>query len=229
MAKFNSEQQRKSEILGHRDLAMQQIIDITIPLDANTKLYPGDEPVKLSRVSDIGNGDLVTTSQLSITCHIGTHVDLPGHFIKEGALLNNFDVARFVGPAIVLDLCGLEVITDAEIRKHFIPHNHHVLLKTDNSSHIKSPEFREDYVCIEPEAASYLVAHHPLSVGIDYYSLDSVTDSDFSSHRIMAKAGLPVFVCLDLEGVNAGFYTFAGLPIHLSDVEGAPVRAILWK
>ena len=58
---------------------MQQLIDLTVPLGPDTPLYPGDPPPEATLLSDIGSGDPVTASKLSLGAHIGTHVDLPAH------------------------------------------------------------------------------------------------------------------------------------------------------
>ena len=209
---------------------MQQLIDLTVPLGPDTPLYPGDPPPEATLLSDIGSGDPVTASKLSLGAHIGTHVDLPAHFIEGGARLGDYAVEAFVGPAEVLDLSDVSASIGCDrLAAERTPPNRHLLLKTRNSALLRQPAFRNDYVFLEPEAAAYLLAAKPRSIGLDYYSLDPVDTESFPAHRACAELGLPVFVCLDLSQLAAGSYGFAGLPLNFPALEGVPVRAIAWR
>lgn len=124
---------------------------------------------------------------------------------------------------------GKRCIRESDVRDCFIPKNHHVLLKTDNSALLASPQFAPSYTYVEPAAAAYLCELSPCSVGIDYYSFDPHGSEEFPSHKLLAKHNLPAFVCLNLRVVPAGTYAFAGLPLLLERTEASPVRAIVWR
>lgn len=205
------------------------IYDLTLPLGTKTVLYPGDSPPVIEQVSSFACGDRLTSSHLSVGCHVGTHVDAPAHFLSEGSTIDKLPLQRFCGPAIVIDLRGKRLIREHDLRDRCIPGNHHVLLKTDNAALLASPEYVTSYTCLEPAAASYLCGLNPCSVGIDYYSVDPYESEGFPSHTILAEHNVPAFVCLNLGPVPAGTYSFAGLPLLLEHTEASPVRAIVWK
>jgi kynurenine formamidase len=123
----------------------------------------------------------------------------------------------------------LSVITRERLQTEEIPSDRHVLIKTRNSTLLRKPDFHHDYVYLDPPAVEYLLRRNPRSIGFDYYSLDPSSSETFPAHRLCAEAGLPVFVCLDLTRVEAGPWWFCGLPPAIPDVEGAPVRAIVWR
>lgn len=209
---------------------MKNIIDITVPLGPDTPIYPGDPLPELKLLSSISQGDALTASKLDVGAHIGTHVDLPAHFLKGGKVLGDYSIDAFVGPAIVLDLTDVErVLEPNRLAQEDIPDRRHILLKTRNSAHLSRAEFFNDYVHLSEAATKLLLQRQPLSLGIDYYSLDSVDSTTFPAHRRCAEHGIPVFVCLNLERVVPGRYSFAGLPVAFPALEGAPVRAILWE
>lgn len=209
---------------------MSQILDITLRLGPETPLYPGDPAPEIDLLSDIANGDALTASLLHLPVHAGTHVDFPGHFIKGGRLLGDYSINQFIGPAWVADLTDVEGAIAAErLASEHIPVGKHILLKTRNSLLLKDPRFHEDYVYLEPSGVEHLLAMNPPSLGFDYYSLDPSNSRDFPAHRRCAEAGIPVFVCLDLSMADAGAYQFCGLPPSIPSLEGAPVRAILWR
>ena len=207
---------------------MNKLIDLTLPLGPEVPVYPGDPVPEVSVLSAISRGDSVTTSALEMDVHTGTHVDLPAHFINGGKTLGDYAVESFVGRACVLDLSDVRrSIDDKRLAREAIPEDRHLLLKTRNSAFVREPQFCRDYVFVESEAAAYLLERKPLSIGFDYYSLDPVGSSTFPAHRLCAEHDLPVFVCLDLAAAAPGSYHFAGLPLNVPSLEGAPVRAVL--
>jgi arylformamidase len=203
------------------------VIDISLPIKPDMLLYPGDHPPQLRRLLSLELGDLLTASELLIGCHVGTHVDAPAHFCRGAVTVDQLNIRHFVGPAIVVEVPGTNRIGAADLVKSAIPSNHHVLIKTDNSMHLHTSEFRPQHCYLAPEAVHYVLSFDPLSIGFDYYSLDPPSESAFPAHTLVANRGLPVFVCLDLSTVCAGRYEFIATPIPLKGAEGMPVRALL--
>lgn len=209
---------------------MGDIIDLTVPIGPDMAVYPGDPRPERRLVSDLAKGDPVTASVITLGAHIGTHVDLPAHFIRGGRTLGDYPIDAFIGPAHVLDLTDVACAVDEDrIAREAIPEDRHLLLKTRNSSFVRDAAFREDYVFLDPAATVHLLATRPRSIGIDYYSLDPTGSETLPSHRLCAEQGVPVFVCLDLRLAAPGAYWFAGSPLNHPELEGAPVRAWLWR
>lgn len=209
---------------------MRDIIDLTVPIGPDMAVYPGDPRPERRLVSDLAKGDPVTASVITLGAHIGTHVDLPAHFIRGGKTQGDYPIDAFIGPAHVLDLTDVaRAIGEERIAREAIPKDRHLLLKTRNSSFVRDSAFREDYVFLDPAATARLLATHPRSIGIDYYSLDPAGAETFPSHKLCAERGLPVFVCLDLGLAAPGAGWFAGSPLSHPELEGAPVRAWLWR
>lgn len=207
-----------------------QLYDITIPLSSGTLCFPGDQPPCITRHTDVMCGDPLTMSHLSMGCHVGTHIDAPRHFLAGGLMVDELSLDTFYGPAEVVDCRTQPIITARYLQSLSIPKGCHILLQTNNSQLLHHPSFHEQYTVLSPEGASYLVSLRPLSIGFDYYSLDPlVADKGYPAHMVLATAGLSVFVCLNLLNVPNGDYIFSGFPLPLQGVEGAPVRAMLWK
>ena len=163
-------------------------------------------------------------------CHVGTHVDAPGHFLPQGMMVEELPLSCFYGPALVIEQEGKRIVDKADVKKKAIPPQHHIFFKTDNGTLLKGKVFSKERCTLSSQAAQYLTTFKPLSIGWDYYSLDPSGNSDgFPAHLIFAKANIPVYVCLHLRAIPEGLYEFSGFPMPLENVEGAPVRAILFR
>lgn len=204
--------------------------DISLPISSKTIVYPGDSSPHLTNISDIENGDALTASHLSMNCHVGTHVDAPAHFLGDGETLDELRLGRFQGPAVVYEYLNCDVIGPQNFQLIDIPERHHIFLKTRNSELLQRDTFSSTYCTVSPVVAEMLCALQPLSVGFDYYSLDPYQgEGGFPAHTVFARAGIPVYVCLNLKDVPAGEYLFSGFPLRLPGAEASPVRAVLMR
>jgi len=210
---------------------IQKLYDLTLPLTADVPLYPGDSAPQRRRTTSIAEGAALNSSQLEIGCHVGTHLDVPLHFVDGGADVEAYRPDQLMGPAQVVDFAAAPQISAESLRQVTLEESRHLLLKTRNSRLLGESAFRDDYVSLTPDAAEVLLAARPRSIGFDYYSLDPLDASGYPVHRRLAREGVPVCVCLDLRGVPAGQYFYVCLPLRLPGADGSPVRAVLfnWK
>ncbi|GJL52319.1 MAG: polyketide cyclase [Nitrospirales bacterium] len=209
---------------------MSDMLDLTLPLTEKILRYPGDSLPIFKKETDIERGDVLTVSHLSMNCHAGTHVDAPAHFLGDGETLDELRLGRFHGPAVVYEYLDCDVIASQDLRAAQIPERHHMFLKTRNSELLQRDTFSSTYCTVSPDAAELLCALQPLSVGFDYYSLDPYEEeTGFPAHTVFARAGIPVYVCLNLKDVPVGEYLFSGFPLRLAGAEASPVRAVLMQ
>lgn len=194
-------------------------------------VWPGDPGVEIDLVSRIEEGANANVSHLSLGVHTGTHVDAPFHFIPAGDSLDKVPLDHFIGEAEVIELPGIELITQSDLEKiDSLGHINRVLFKTRNSKIWESggDQFREDFVALSPGAASYLVDLGIKLVGIDYLSIAPYKESR-PTHGVLLGAGVSVLEGLDLSKVSPGRYTLFCLPLKIQGIDGAPARAILVK
>jgi arylformamidase len=202
-------------------------IDLTLKLRRQMPRYPGDHAPRLRQLQSLERGDALTISELTANCHVGTHADAPAHFLPHGATIDRLARKHFFGEACVVDLTRVEQITEVDLRSVDIPSNCHIILKTRNTGLLKRRSFTSGYCHLSVDAAARLLERAPLSIGIDYYSLDPVSETEFPAHRLVAEAGLPVFVCFDLRKVSAGSYKLAAFGVPFEGAEAMQVRAFL--
>ncbi|MBN1668150.1 MAG: cyclase family protein [Anaerolineales bacterium] len=205
------------------------IYDISVPISPTMPVWPGDPAVVIERVSQIEAGDNANVSRLALSAHTGTHVDAPYHFLAKGVTLEQIPLDLFVGPADVIELPAVEMITAAELAQAIIPAgSQRVLFKTRNSAIWARgvQEFQTDFVALEQDAAQYLVDRGVKLVGIDYLSVAPFKNSR-PTHEVLLQAGVVILEGVNLSEVLPGRYQLYCLPLKLQAVDGAPARAIL--
>nr|WP_321352002.1 cyclase family protein [uncultured Methanoregula sp.] len=57
---------------------------LSYPLTTKSPLYPSTSPVTIRPVRSLQNGDSANTSEISLSSHSGTHIDVPLHFCPSG-------------------------------------------------------------------------------------------------------------------------------------------------
>jgi arylformamidase len=203
--------------------------DITLTISPEMIVWPGDPPVNVKRISSIDSGDNANVSQISMSCHTGTHVDAPDHFLNNGKTVENLSLDLLVGRAYVLHLPDVSLITASVLMDADIPpRTRRLLFKTRNSDFWAkgNKEFQTDFVGLSVDAAELLVDRNVKVVGIDYLSIAPYKQGK-PVHTILLDAGVVVIEGLDLSRVSQGRYTLHCLPLKLGGVDGAPTRAIL--
>jgi arylformamidase len=206
-----------------------RIYDISVGVSPGLPVWPGDRPVRLERVKSIEKGSHDNVSELSCGVHVGTHVDAPLHFIRDGAPVEKLSLKVLTGRAYVVDMGKAAVLDASALEAASIPsRTRRILFKTRNSSFWarQLPDFQTDFVAIDASGAEWLVRRGVQLVGVDYLSVAPYKKS-LETHRTLLGAGVVVVEGLNLTGVSQGRYTLYCLPIKLVGSDGAPARAIL--
>ena len=84
-----------------------RVVDLSVPLDDRTPVYPGDPPVRLTPVATIAR-DGYNLLAVHMGSQSGTHCDAPVHFLEDGLTLDQLPLERFVGPGVLVDATGLD-------------------------------------------------------------------------------------------------------------------------
>jgi hypothetical protein len=91
------------------------IQDVSVLVRPGMHLFEGDPRVSLVPVLSIADGAVANVGELCCGTHTGTHVDAPNHFIEGAGGVETIDVDALCGPALVVDLRGVERSIDAEV------------------------------------------------------------------------------------------------------------------
>ncbi len=88
-------------------MRVKKVIDLSVPVDAGTVVYPGD-PTPRFEVHSTIERDGFNLLSIHLGSQSGTHVDAPYHFEEDRLRIDEVPVDRFVGPGVVVDATGLE-------------------------------------------------------------------------------------------------------------------------
>ena len=201
------------------------IHDITPPITAALKVWPGDTPPTREVLLDMKLGANITLSTLHATVHLGAHADGPNHYGRDAPGIDARPLDVYLGPCQVIDVrvgrasrisvADLAVSVQAE----------RVLFRTGT---FPDPTlFNDDFAALEPDLVHRLGDLGVRLVGIDTPSVDLFNSKDLPAHRAFLDRDMAILEGLALAGVPEGLYELIALPLRLVGFDASPVRAVL--
>lgn len=210
---------------------MASYIDISIPTDHRTTVYPGDSPPAFYWPGwTHASGDPANVGFFNGGLHHGTHVDAPWHFIRNGKRLHEISLNKWLGPCLVIDCTNAyECISESFLQKVEIPSGiKKVIFKTQNSlvEYWNEP-WNPKFVYLHNSAAKWCIEHGIETVGFDYLTIDPPHEVSFPAHHTLLSNDVGILENLRLSHVSPGLYELIAPPINLIGVDGGWTRAIL--
>ena len=219
-------------------MRVARIVDLSIVLDQDTQVYPGDPKPRFEVATRIETEGFNLLS-LDIGSQSGTHVDAPFHFIPDGPTLERSDLGLFVGPGVIVDLSGhreRQPITRDDLRPHEdrLGPGAIAALRTDWSDRYLGTDRYYDHPYLASDACSRLLELGVRTVAIDALNVDETVlqgQADFSSHlEFLGAGGIFAENLTNLGAVDFDDPMISLLPIRLGgDADGAPCRAAALK
>lgn len=196
------------------------IVDLSVPINEQTPIYPGDPSTKVSQAGVFAK-DGYNDHYISIGTHVGTHIDAPMHMLEDGKGLDQVPVEQFVGKGKLVVISGdsFDAVKDTSVEAGDI-----VLFSTSMSNKYHEPVYFEDYPAMSEEVAKYLVEKKIKMVGVDTCSVDN--KESFPIHKILLAGNVLIIENLtNLEQLSGKEFTIYALPIKLQ-IDGAPARVV---
>jgi arylformamidase len=208
-----------------------RLIDVSLAIGPDLLIWPGNPGVVITPTSRISRGNSSNVSEIRLGSHTGTHVDPPYHFLDDGMTAEGLSLDVMMGENTVADLRGTagpigpDELDGLSLRREVT----RLLLRTDNSAlWAADPQvFPDDYVCLSPAGARWVVDHGIRLIGIDFLSIEARGAPGHPTHRTLLESGVVILEGLDLSDVEPGEYTLVCFPLKIAGGDGAPTRAIL--
>jgi kynurenine formamidase len=214
-------------------LTLDKIVDLSLALNANTPIYPGDPKPQLSVATTLENQGY-NLFKVVLGSQSGSHIDAPYHFNNHGATVDKIDLTQCFGTGLVIDVSTKK--NNEQIRvDDIVPYAQAitrckiVLFKTGWDSKRGTDNFFEHpYLCAD--GGEYLLERGIKTVAIDTLNLDKTGADTFPVHSMFACAGgiiaenLANFAEIDFDDPVISL-----LPLNLTGCDGSPVRALAMK
>lgn len=208
-------------------------IDLSHKIENNMTVYPGSEKARVKDIRTIEK-DGFREKNISILSHVGTHVDAPGHVLKNGKLLDEFPIDKFMGKAIILDFRELNgrVIGREELKGAIGLEDdfEFIIIKTGWSKHWKDEKYFDDYPVLSEEAAHYLTGLNLKGLGMDTISVDEIDSERLVNHHILLGKEIVLIENLNnIEEIGAKHAWVSFVPLKIDCSDGGPCRAYAIK
>jgi kynurenine formamidase len=208
------------------------IIDLSHPITPTMPVYPGTQPPLIQTRSSLEDAGFME-KRLSLSSHVGTHVDAPAHLLKGGKTLDMLPLEQFFGRALNVDVSGLGQpflgIQDLEPYLEAIRQAEFILLQTGWSRHWGSSSYYAGYPVLSREAAEWLSGFGLKGFGMDTMSVDSMDSEDLPVHRsFLQKETILIENLTSLAAAPGSLFLFSCFPLKLEEADGSPVRAVAY-
>jgi kynurenine formamidase len=208
------------------------VIDLTLPLTEQTRIYPGDPEISVRpyiRREDAG----YNVHQVSLGSHTGTHLDPPAHFLGGGARrVGGVDPSLLVGRGLLIDVRDKRarepiILDDLQPYEDRISTGLIVVFMTAWDTKEQEPDYL-DHPYVTEEVGKALIGKGVKTIGIDTINVDPTWGADFPVHMMFAEAdGLIVEALANLYSIPRSDPFFVFAPLKLMEGSGAPVRALV--
>lgn len=188
--------------------------------------------VAVARLAD----DTFRYDVLRTHTHVGTHVEVPWHFFREGQTLSDCPLDTFYGRALLLS---------CRRGPDFPPSRHSTFSRswapsfgraTSSSpatipAHLTKGDIskgnRADAPHFTPEAAEWLREHRIKLLGIDFIRLGIDVPAGRRFHEILMGQGVPFVEIMDnLQSITKSEFFFMALPFRVRGIDSGWVRAV---
>ncbi len=208
---------------------MANIIDLSVPIYHGGLTMPLDPKCAVIVHHTIDTMKYNIT-QLIISTHYGTHLDAPFHFFDKGKTVDELDLSKCVGPAVVLDFPGLPrrysmSVKDFAKYEQKVQKNARLILRTGWSKHFPKKEYLSEGPMISPELARWLAKKKIAMLGLETPGVHPVEWEKV--HKILLKAEIVIVEGLaNLNKIKKENIFFIAAPLKIKGRDGSPVRAM---
>ena len=202
---------------------VRRVVDLSVPLDDRTPVYPGDPPVRVAPAATIAH-DGYNLLAVHMGSQSGTHCDAPRHFRADGAPIDELDLRLFTGPGVLVDVRGRPDRYPIGV-PDLAPYLDRVGPGTIVVLHTGRPD--PDHPYLDADACRALLDRGVRTIGLDTPSIDETPSATYPCHHMIAAAGGVIVENLtNLAAVDFPDPFLSVLPLRLTGADGAPVRAV---
>ena len=211
------------------------MIFLSYILDIKTPTYGNSSSFEKIQKSNISLGDIANNSFISSTVHIGTHIDMPYHFYKDGQTIEDFDASFWIfKKPLIIEIKQKELIINENLISKLgliddIGYDI-LIVKTGICELRDKKEFWEQNYGFHPNVASFLRDKFKT---IKVLGFDSISISSWQhrvlgreSHKAFLNPENPILILEDMNLVNVKenteFKEIIVAPLRIETCDGLP-------
>ncbi|MBP7403178.1 MAG: cyclase family protein [Clostridia bacterium] len=221
-----------------------EMYDLSVTIRPGMDVFPGDPPFRADAAATIGR-DGCNVLDLSMGTHTGTHIDVPRHFLAEGAPVDAVGPERFTGPAWFADLtreAATGILDLVRMDLSMLCPGDFLVLRTGWEERRGTPGFFTGLPRFAPGSAERLASLGVGMLGTDMPTvLAALPDGDAVDspetggvprdasvmHRALLSRGILLLEGLvGLAPLCGRRLTLFALPLRIAGADGSPVRAV---
>ena len=209
-------------------------------LDNHTPTYGNEYNISISLSHDMKNGAIANESYINTTTHIGTHIDLPYHFHKEGQTIEMYEASFWIFncPILINIDPKDEIIKDELINKiELLSLDKNIdllMIKTGIEKHRGTKRFWAENPGFSSDVYHYLVQKFPKlrAFGFDSISLTSYKHPLIGreAHQAFLNPKHPLLIIEDMHlntlSENEKISQIIIAPIRIAKCDGMPCTII---
>ena len=163
---------------------------LSYPLNCETPAYGGGDSLRTQHEKTMEKGDSCNTLYLSLSNHLGTHIDFPRHFVQAGKTSGDYspEFWIFYSP-FILDISTVEtgvILQPEDVDMDAVPDNIDMfIIKTGFCYLRKKDIYWENNPGFAPGMAIFLRERFP---HLRVFGFDSISLSSFAHRKIGQKA-----------------------------------------
>lgn len=208
---------------------MSHIVDLSLTLYDKAKVFDLDPKTEFEQYHTIDSLGY-NIKRLTMSSHIGTHVDAPNHFLEDGKTIEDVALSKFVGEATIIDLSHKKAGSVIDV-SDLMPHESSfkkdakVLLRTDWGLEYGKDAYFSQFPRITIAVAEWIAEK---KIGLLGLETPSVNPDDYARiHQILLGEEIVILEGLvNLKELPSTEFELIALPLKIGGGDGSPVRAI---
>ena len=210
------------------DLSKFRIIDLSIELHpgilkVNGEYIHGREARRFELRQFIYGLDKTFMHWVETETHIGTHVEMPAHYLEDGKSASEMPIETFIGEAVVLKFDFLKPKNGKGLP---IKAKHLSKVRRGDIVLMYSPYKGDEAPYVSAEAARWLAEKPIKLLGVQNVGIDESCDS-MAIHDNMLRNDIPIVENLvNLDKIKRDRVFYIGLPLRVYGMDSSWIRAI---
>ncbi len=210
-------------------MQMEKWIDLSIEIDENYLVYPGDSQVEIEQIKTIAK-DRFNMKTVNINMHVGTHMDFKSHMLETEERSEDFPISKMIGkanvvrPRVIDNVCLTKDIITAYEQAGY---KSKILLVDLGHAKLVNQEEYYNQPKFEQSLFPFLVKN-----GIDVFGCDSPTvvyhDSKdmLEMHHDLLGSNITIVENLTNLDKLTEVVDFIALPLKIKGMDGSLLRAV---